>query len=663
MMDTHGTPSVAESAQLQPLLEKFDAVLQKLSAAKPFAKPAYVTRVLDVARRVLAAPGGAPQTLARAAQIDRSGIFDGTDWALPERLQARNVRATLDEGDSALVTIELLSELRWLAIAKGHYLRPGISAEHALHFLREVLALNLDHVFQRQTEAAREKKQAAVAAVFQCIVDGIGYENILDQVVEEVWRILRQRPIMVDNVKAMVTRLAGYLSDPEVKTGSAPRGVDRLISALYSPSHATHEDPGIEAYQQRLETMSSQGLQQEAAAFARAMHDTGLVSVYHPVLIRFLRAHSHHQLLVTALGLSSTGSEAYLTFQELVDRLIDEAVYPETSQSVYGLTCLLERGILYYPPVPPALWRQINLVLTPEVEETFSLVYGVLRAPRVHLLAGVLCTLGQPLGIGQGDNPTCQSARALSMWAWNDPDYLLQILAWAARDGEVIVHFEGQRISSRELQAGLASMLHPDLDPVSLVLVPHLDRIYGEMGRQAAGRGEDSHKWINPEFHGWWVNRGFAIAVDIHPGKLRGYEQFLRGFYATYHPYYNGNMPVIHPQPAGVAATDSQGRFIGWHAITILRVALDVQSQMRVYFYNPNNDSGQDWGCGVQVSTENNGEVFGESSLPIAEFASRLYIFHYDPLEIGDSDRVAPEDITPVVEMAQQSWARDRLPA
>ena len=42
--------------------------------------------------------------------------------------------------------------------------------------------------------------------------------------------------------------------------------------------------------------------------------------------------------------------------------------------------------------------------------------------------------------------------------------------------------------------------------------------------------------------------------------------------------------------------TDSSARFVGWHAITILRAALDPEGTMRVYFFNPNNDSGQDWG-------------------------------------------------------------------
>lgn len=223
------------------------------------------------------------------------------------------------------------------------------------------------------------------------------------------------------------------------------------------------------------------------------------------------------------------------------------------------------------------------------------------------------------------------------------------------------MHFEGRAISSATLRAGLSEQLtHTHLDPVSLVLVPHLDRIYFEMGRLSAGRFEDPHKWVNPEFHGWWVGHGFAIAVDVATGHLKDYDDFIRRFYACYHPYYNGNKPVIHPQPAGIAVTDINGAFIGWHAITIIRVATDPEGQVRVYFYNPNNDSGQNWGCGVVVSTEGHGELHGEASLPIAQFVSRLYIFHYDPLEQGEPAAVDAREAADVAVMARESWARER---
>jgi hypothetical protein len=180
------------------------------------------------------------------------------------------------------------------------------------------------------------------------------------------------------------------------------------------------------------------------------------------------------------------------------------------------------------------------------------------------------------------------------------------------------------------------------------------------MGGLCAGRGQDPHRWINREFHGWWVGGEFNIAVDVNDGALLDLRRFLLRFWSAYHPLYNGNQPVIHPQPAGIAVTDSSARFVGWHAITILRVALDQSKLMRVYFFNPNNDSGQNWGNGVQVSTHGHGERHGESSLPLVHFASRLYIFHGDALQRAGSVPVPDEDLNLAMDLARQSWGEGR---
>lgn len=628
-------------------------------------KPLKRRRVLDSVRRVMLQPGGCAAAQSRAPALEEAGLFQGTDWASPEILVPALSGGGLRSSDADTVLMESVSELRLLAIATGEYAHPKISAEDAHQFLSQVLAMNLSLLFTPPSEAERTK-QGRLAQLprrlFQHLGEKVGYESIIDRLVDEIWRILRQRPIQVDQVQQMITQVAVYRSDPDVDMGAAGQGVDRLISSLFSATEASRDDPGVDVYRSRLEVMDASTLQYEAAGFARAMHDTGLVSPYHAVLLRFLLEESDY-LLAEAMGLSSTGRECMLRYHKLVHRLIEAAVHPQTAQSIYGLALLLDRGILYQPPVAPSLWRQLALPLSPYAQERLTSAYGSTPAPGARLLSGVLSMLGLPLGVGQGDNPTCQSARALSMWAYNDPDYLLQVLVWAARDDEIIMHFEGQPISSRESEGGVATKLPTDLDPVSLVVVPHLDRIYAEMGRHCAERPGDPHRWVNPEFHGWWSARGFRINVDVATGKLIDLNEFIRHFYASYHPDYNGDQPLIHPQPAGAAVTDSAARFVGWHAITILRVSLDPQDVMRVYFYNPNNDSGQDWGDRVVVSTAGNGERFGEGSLPFEQFASRLYIYHFDPFERGDPDRVSTEDLDRVIGYIRRSWGADRLPA
>ncbi|WP_305908780.1 hypothetical protein Q9L42_008990 [Methylomarinum sp. Ch1-1] len=654
---------VHDTARLDSLSAMLDEALRTLAEVRDFAKHTRISRVFDTARRLMLLPGGCARVQARARQIEEAGVFLGSDWAQPQTLIPSLTSHSLKSPDANTVVVEALSELRLLAIAQGDYVHPGMSSEQAHHYLTQVLAINLELLFDSASEAEREQ-QGKLAQLprklFHHLAEHIGYEHVIDKLIEEIWRILQQRPIQVDSVKQMITQIAVCQANPDIDLGISGQGADRLISSLYGTTQACREDPGVEAYYERLLSMDVGALQYEATGFARAMHDTGLVSPYHAVLLRYLLKQSNH-LLSEALGLSSTGRDCLLCYGELVHAMINEAVHPQTAQAIYGLALLLERGILYQPPAAPALWRQLSLPISPYCQQRLSLSFGPELPPRVWLMQGVLCMLGQPLGVGQGNNPTCQSARALSMWAYNDPDYLLQMVVWAARDDEIIIHFEGQPISSRESASGVAMELPLDLDPVSLLVVPHLDRIYAEMGRRCIGREDDPHRWVNPEFHGWWSGRGFRINVDVETGKLDQLEEFLRHFYASYHPYYNGNQPLIHPQPAGIAVTDSAARFVGWHAITILRVALDPQDEMRAYFYNPNNDSGQNWGDGVEVSTSGNGERFGEASLPFEQFASRLYIFHYDPLESGELAQVSAEELQRVKDHIYQSWGADRL--
>jgi len=643
-------------------LERFQTALERLENAPAFARRQHVGRVFDAAEQLLSRPGGAVAAYRFAARFESAGVFADGDWDAPERLQASFVPTTFSKGDRWTITLECLSLLRLLSIAEGAFDRPGLSSEQALNYLRDVLALCLDYVFERTSEADRQstRQTKCISEVVTFIAETIGYDTLLEQLVEEVWRLLRQRPIRVDPIRLMVTKLSLYCFDKSNERSSVPVGAERLISALYGPTPASREDPGVDAYRQRLTTMDAGMLNEEATASARAMYDTGLVSPYHAVLLRQLLVQAP-DLLGTALGLSSTGVDCGLTYRGLLHTLIEQAIHPETCQSIYGLAGLLERGVLHIPGLASSLWRQVKLPLCETAARRIERALGTSHSADVFLLAGVLSILGQPLGVGQGDNPTCQSARALSMWAYSDPNYLLQLLAWAARDDGITMTFHGREISSARLPDGGAGSVGSDLGTVSLVLVPHLDRVYAEMMRQAHSAGQDPHIHVNPEFHGWQVGRGFAIAVDVESGRLKDFEQFIRLFYACYHPAFNGGQPVIHPQPVGLAVTDSSARFVGWHAVTLLRVALDMQGMTRVYFYNPNNDSGQNWGDGVVVSTEGNGEVHGESSLPVEQFASRLYLFHFDPLEVGNAAAVAESDVAQVKALGETSWAALKL--
>src|SRR6056297_307513 len=644
------------------LTQQLDSAIERLARDNADGGISHILDILEPAHALMLEPGGVNELYLRVPALEAAGLFRGSDWDNPQTLVPAFAARTVRYGEMVPAKVEMLSEIRMLAVARGDYAHPSLSAERAEHFLDQVMAMNLDLLVGDLQEADRlrpERLGYAVQNLHHFLLEHLGYEDLLEHLVTEVWRILAQRPVQVDGVKHMVAQIAACMSKPGVLEGVAGADAQQLVTAVFSPSEGCREDPGFDTYQQRMASMDDATLLQEAIAFARAMHRTGLVSPYLPVFIRYLRSR-WNELIPTALGLSQTGADAFHCYPALIHRLIDEAVFPETSQAAYGLAMMLERGVLFSPPVAPSLWRQIRLTLCPLAASKIAGVFGTARSPECFLLADVINVIGRPLGVGQGNYPTCQSTRAISMWAYNEPDVLLRMIAWAARDDEVVMRFEGSSISSKALSAGLATEPPVDVDAVSLVAVPHLDRIYYEMGRRSVGRGEDPHKWVNAEFHGDHVGLGFRIAVDVFTGGLKDFEGFIRDFYASYHPYYNGNLPVINPQPAGIAVTDSASRFLGWHAITIQRLALDPEKRMRVYFFNPNNDSGQDWGQGIVTSTQGHGELFGEASLPVQEFVSRLYVFHYDPLEIGAAERVPDADVSAVIALARGSWAMDR---
>lgn len=648
------------SDKAERLAAQLAEALDRLEAVKPFAKLNYQGQVCDLTLRLLKEPQGVRLLSEHAVRFDRAGVFYGGDWAHPASLQPALVSASV-RGPALGVALECMSELRLLAVATGRAGNDEITPDGARRFLEDAISRNLDLLFPQSGEAARTERTPLLEGVqrlFRFIADSLGTQGILGSTVNEVVRVLQQRPILVHRIREMIDAAAKTLAGSG--NGAVYEQARQLAHAIHGPTLLSRAAPSLDHYRERLVELDAGALAAEAQAFAHAMHGTGLVSPQHAVLLEQIGVSSGDQGIALALGLDSVGRDSLDAYRDLVHRLIACVIQPPLAQAIYGLACMLNRGVLFFPPLAPGLWRLTRLQIEAGVAAGLQGLAGAGPLPSANtmLLAGTVSVLGQPLGVGQGDNPTCQSARAISLWSQCDPGFLLELITWAARDNEVDMHFEGQLLRSTDLQAGAVVELHTELDPVSLVLVPHLDRIYWEMGRRITGRGEDGHKWINPEFHGWWVHRGFATVIQYSSGDVIDFAGFMRLFHISYHPAYNGARQLIYPQPAGIAATNKNGQFIGWHAVSIQRVALDQAGEVRVYFYNPNNDGGQDWGQGIVTSTAGHGEFPGESSLPFEQFAARLYIFHYNPRELGDPAVVPAAILGEIAALARASWAQ-----
>lgn len=639
---------------------RFEQAFEALGNAQKYAKNVYQTQVFQEAIRLARSSDGMLILNEFAPKFDDAGVFEGGPWEDPTKLQPALVNGSLRiDGIESIVT--LLSELRMLSIAQERHNHPRVSGETAREYLNEVMAQNLDLIFPEESEQARidegEETDRAMR-LFKLLVDELTLNAISGTLVKEIQRLSVQRPIMINRIMMMIHRAEQLLHrDVEEQVRQQIMIYHQAISTL---TELSRKFPEYCDYRKQLMQLDAESLHKEAQAFGSSMRDTGLISPYHVILVRYLNR-EQPDTLGEALGLNEKGKANIKEQREIVHQLIKVAIHIPTAQSLYGLARLLERGVLTHHPVIPGLRRLIELDIQPEVRHTLMESFGMHEGLTANdvLVAGVISVLGQPLGIGQGLNPTCQSARALSLWSIHAPGYLLELIPRAARDGDIDMQFEGVEIHSKHLPGGLAAELHTELDPVSLVLVPHLDKIYAEMIRRVQFRGDDAHKWVNPGFYGNWVSTGFHKVFDYGTQNVVDYDGFVRLFYATHHPHYNGGHELIYPNPVGICVTTINATFLGFHAVTIQRIALDPEDQFRIYFYNPNNDSSQNWGQGVTPSVQHYGEQEGESSLPFHEFVSRLYAFHYNPYEQGDAFAVDEKVIEKIDELARESWGQE----
>ena len=665
-MSTSSPQTPTDPALYAPAAEEFERTLEKLEQARPFGKALHQQRLLSIARKLLNTTEGIEALYRFAPRFDGAGLFLGGDWDEPEKLEPALVRDTLMAGGD-FPALECLSELRFLAIASGRVEHPALGPAQARAFLEDVLARNLDFPFPEATEFTREGSLMTerLQRFYRFLLERLGMDGILDALVAECERILLQRPIMAQRAEQMLHTAEHVLPEaPQAEESPSIRFTRWLIDALRGPSELARRHPDLEDYAGALAGLDEGSLAAEAGVFGERMNRTGLVSPHHAILLRHLAGGSDNSddSLADALALNRIGRTSLAEYRQLIDVVIEHAVLPATARCIYGLSRLLNRGILFFQPVAPGLQHLTVLAIDPEVAELLRTGSQLDDPPPANalLLAATLSVIGQPRGVDQGHNPTCQAARAISLWSLNDVGYLLEMIARAAGENEVVMHFEGDTIRSADLPAGLAGELHTELDAVSLVLTPHLDRIYMEMSRRTIGRQGDGHRWVNPEFHGWWVYRGFASLVDPATEAIQDAEGFVRRFHAAYHPEYNGGRDLVYAQPCGVVSVSASGEFVGWHAVSIQRVARDPAGAWRVYFFNPNRDKGQNWGHGIVTSTSNNGEWEGESSLPFEQFLMRLYVFHYKRSELGDEESVPAQTVTAILDGIAASWGGER---
>ncbi|MEH7074508.1 hypothetical protein [Neobacillus drentensis] len=595
----------------------FQKAFNHLSQASIQHKSLFQPAVLEEAAALLTEPNGLVKLFKYSHLFDGAGVFTGKPWENVKKLNPVLVRGTLHAG-GIMATAEALSNLRILAIARGDYHHPEMTAFEATDFLTRVMALNLDLLLMRETEENRvlqlyKDKQASEILGF--IADHCFSPLVFQNLYQEVDNLAVQRPIVTDKILKLIAsakRLAGGLEE-------ADSSLSLYENAVYSPADlAAHSS--IENYQEKLSTSNDLQLIREANQLLSSMNQTGLVSPFHVLFLLYINK-ERKDLLPAMLCVDETARENLRVNLPFVSSLIDSSVTMKTRRSIYGLIRLLQRDI-FTGEFTKEIEKLNTVPLHSGVKNKLAVVHKItdIHTIRSLLLSEIVSVLGQPLGIGQGFNPTCQSTRALSYWSQKEPVMLLKMFTSFLEDGKVTMNFEGNSLTS-DLLPHLSLDDTDNIDTVSLLLIPHLDAIYFEMLKAAKGRGQDPHKWINPAFHlkGIWTQ--FSDSYSDF--------EFTAKFLKYYHPANNPTVNAGLPQPAGITIYNHSGQPLGAHAVLIQRVGHDQSGCLRVYFYNPNNDSLQVWGNSIKTSVTGNGEKEGESSLPFEDFLHCLYAFHY----------------------------------
>jgi hypothetical protein len=594
--------------------------------------------------------------------ISEGGIFKESPWADPSKLVAGLVNGTLKSGHPNS-TIELLSELRLLAITKGDFTSNIISQEDAETFIQEVIVSNLEFVFNEPVEETRlimsEHELNKVHNLFKFLSEHIHLDDVKETLAEELTLICEQRPVVTEKQRKIIALVKEKIElDPNME------GDQKLLSfqrSIYRPTKRT-DNISVDEYQTVLEGLNNAEIYVEAQEMGESMLRYGLVSQYQAILLKFLIQKEFNQTIPVCLGLSPAGESRWHEFTDFLSKLIINTIHIYNAQCIYGLAKMLENGIIAREAVRSGLSNLGEIKIHPNVEER---ILKSTKNPhqavsaRQYLIGAIFRILGQPLGVGQGNNPTCQSARGISMWSQHAPAKLINMVQTAAVTDDISFRFEGQEIKASETGKGLVQNLDYNLDAVSVTLVPMLDRVYNEMMLRASGRAEDPHKWVNPALYGQWIQIGFASAYDYFSNAIVDFDGFVKVFYAMCHPEYNGNHKLIYPNPVGIFITSSKGEMLGFHAVSLLRVDLDPSGAFRAYFLNPNNEGRQDWGQNIKPSVYGNGENHGESSLPLHEFAARTYAFHFNDLEASTKmENVPKAEIEKVKVLAKESWGK-----
>jgi hypothetical protein len=129
----------------------------------------------------------------------------------------------LAEGPTAIV--EVLSELRVLAIASKQATHDVMTPDEAFAFLNTVMMQNLAFLSSDGTEDSRKRPAtyARAGRLMKLLLDRLSPETVLGSLADEIDALCAQRPILTKRTRELIDRAAILLPCPGALIKSAPR--------------------------------------------------------------------------------------------------------------------------------------------------------------------------------------------------------------------------------------------------------------------------------------------------------------------------------------------------------------------------------------------------------------------------------------------------------
>ncbi|HKI79794.1 MAG TPA: hypothetical protein VKA26_14735 [Ignavibacteriaceae bacterium] len=641
----------------------FEESLDQFKTATDLTKLQKATSMMSQVEQLSHTHRGLEFLFEKCLELEDAGIFKDTVWEFPQKQVPSLVKGTLLSGHPNS-SFEILSELRILSYALGKDGRTHISSNESKSFLEEAVVHNLEFAYDELTEATRLKitpqERRKLVNHFQFLLSKAELNGIKERLVEEIKMICEQRPVVTQNVRNLIqTTYQKLVLDEKSEIDNK---LQYYVDAIYFPAPIVKRYQKFGNYKKALARANKETLEIEATVMGNYLHETGLTNPYLAMLLCFLME-KNPVLVNNLLHLNSKGISEWERYRDVARELALKTFSEFNHAGIYGFKGILEKSLFSRRAVRAGLTNLKHISIHPEVER--RILKSVMEPSekvlaKQYLMGAVIGILGQPTGVGQGNNPTCQSARGISMWAQHTPAELINMITIVTSTNNLVLRFENHELESMKLVKGLVGELDHNLDAVSVVLIPHLDKIYNEMMNRSSNRGDDPHRWTNPAFYGSLVPVGFASPYSYLTKRIENFRNFIRLFYNVFHPLYNGGRELVYPIPVGIFITTSKGDMLGFHAVSLLRVAQNKKNnEYRAYFLNPNNEGRQDWGQNIRPSVYDNGEKHGESSLPFYQFIARAYAFHFNNLIAENQNEPVPEEeIEKVEKLAKESWGR-----